>query len=205
MEIGANRIREIVKSLRNFSRLDEAEFKAVNMHEGIDSTLMILQHRLKDQPKHPQIQVIKEYTMLPLVECYAGQINQVFLSILTNAIDALEETHQKSPKQPLTILIQTQRKSETDILITIADNGTGIPESVKSKLFDPFFTTKPVGKGTGLGLSISYEIITEKHQGKLWCESSLGKGTKFFIQIPIQQDLPSEGKIKEARGRKESP
>ncbi|OCQ97202.1 hypothetical protein BCD64_14635 [Nostoc sp. MBR 210] len=198
MEMGAVRIREIVKSLRNFSRLDEAEFKAVNIHEGIDSTLMILQHRLKDQPSHPQIQVIKEYGMLPLIECYAGQINQVFLSILTNAIDALEETHQKSLKQPLTILIQTQRKSEADILITIADNGTGIPESVKPKLFDPFFTTKTVGKGTGLGLSISYEIITEKHQGKLWCESSLGKGTKFFIQIPIQQNFPSEGKIEEA-------
>ncbi|MBD2498507.1 sensor histidine kinase [Nostoc sp. FACHB-280] len=204
MEMGAVRIREIVKSLRNFSRLDEAEFKEVSIHEGIDSTLMILQYRLKDQPSHPQIQVFKECGLLPLVECYAGQINQVFLNILTNAIDALEEIHQKSPDQPLTILIQTQRKSETDILITITDNGIGIPESVQSKLFDPFFTTKVVGKGTGLGLSISYQIITEKHQGKLWCESILGKGTKFFIQIPIQQNFSSEGKIKEAGERRSS-
>ncbi|MBU7582771.1 MAG: HAMP domain-containing protein [Nostoc sp. TH1S01] len=189
MEMGANRIREIVKSLRNFSRLDEAEFKAVNIHEGIDSTLMILQHRLKDQPSHPQIQVIKEYGALPLVECYAGQINQVFLNILANAIDALEEIYQKIKQQPLTIWIQTEIQSETDILITITDNGIGIPESVQSKLFDPFFTTKPVGKGTGLGLAISYQIITEKHQGKLWCESTLGKGTKFLLQIPIHQNF----------------
>lgn len=193
MEIGATRIREIVKSLRNFSRLDEAEFKAVNIHEGIDSTLMILQHRLKAKPESSQIKIIKEYAQLPLVECYAGQLNQVFMNLLTNAIDALEETYKISEqniiKQSKIISIKTQLKSEDYVIITIADNGMGIPEINKSKLFDPFFTTKPVGKGTGLGLSISYQIIHEKHQGKLWCDSIPREGTKFFIEIPVRQHL----------------
>ncbi|MBD2436903.1 sensor histidine kinase [Nostoc sp. FACHB-110] len=192
MEIGTTRIREIVKSLRNFSRLDEAEFKAVNIHEGIDNTLMILQHRIKANSTRKEIEVIKEYAQLPLVECYAGQLNQVFMNLLINAIDSLEENSYKARNpeirnQPKTILIQTQIKSNNSIMITIADNGIGIPEKNKSKLFDPFFTTKPVGKGTGLGLSISYQIINEKHHGKLWFESQPQAGTKFFIEIPIYQ------------------
>ncbi|MBD2448565.1 HAMP domain-containing protein [Nostoc sp. FACHB-152] len=194
MEVGASRISEIVKSLRNFSRLDEAEFKAVDIHEGIDSTLMILQHRLKAKAENTPIQVIKDYGQLPLVECYAGLLNQVFMNLLTNAIDALEETHhqhsnQGMTKQPQQIWIKTQLQSEDYVLITITDNGIGIPKGFKLKLFDPFFTTKPVGKGTGLGLSISYQIINKKHQGKLWCDSQPGEGTQFFIEIPVHQNL----------------
>jgi len=193
MEIGATRISEIVKSLRNFSRLDEAEFKAVDIHEGIDNTLMILQHRLKAKAERPHIEVIKEYGHLPLVECYAGLLNQVFMNLLVNAIDALEEinqqnSEQKLPKPANIIWIKTALRSKDYITITIADNGIGIPNLIKSKLFDPFFTTKPVGKGTGLGLSISYQIINKKHQGKLWCDSIVGEGTKFFIEIPVQQN-----------------
>ncbi len=202
MRVGTQRIREIVLSLRNFSRLDEADFKAANIHEGIDNTLMILQHRFKAQAKRPEIQIIKEYRELPLVPCYAGQLNQVFMNLIANAIDALEESfvnyqlsvgnagisgNEKLTIKNPTIFITTQLTDKKQVLISIADNGVGIPEEVRSKLFDPFFTTKPVGKGTGLGLSISYQIIVEKHGGKLWCDSTLGQGTKFLIQIPIQQ------------------
>jgi two-component system, NtrC family, sensor kinase len=178
MNIGTQRIREIVLSLRNFSRLDEAEFKAVDLHEGIDNTLMILQHRLKEKKNHPEIQVIREYGKLPLVKCYAGQLNQVFMNLLANAIDALEEV--PHPK----IWVWTTQ-IEDRVQIAIADNGTGIPEEIRSKLFDPFFTTKPVGKGTGLGLSISHQIVTEKHCGAFTCDSKLGEGTKFIVELPI--------------------
>jgi two-component system, NtrC family, sensor kinase len=181
MSIGTKRIREIVLSLRNFSRLDEAEVKQADIHEGIDSTLMILNHRLKAKPNRAEIQVIKVYSQLPLVNCYAGQLNQVFMNILSNAIDALEEKVSENP----TISIYTSIIQTNNILITIADNGIGIHENLRNKLFDPFFTTKEVGKGTGLGLSISYQIVVEKHGGKLWCDSAPGKGTKFMIQIPI--------------------
>ncbi|AFY34592.1 ATP-binding protein [Calothrix sp. PCC 7507] len=186
MKVGATRIKEIVLSLRNFSRLDEAEFKAVNIHEGIDNTLMILENRLKATSKNPGIEVSKEYSELPLVECYAGQLNQVFMNILANAIDASEE----STNQPQ-IRICTELIGDTQVIIRIADNGLGIPDNLQKRLFDPFFTTKPVGKGTGLGLSISYKIITEKHQGKVQCISSVGKGTEFVITIPIHQNLKS--------------
>jgi signal transduction histidine kinase len=194
MKVGAERIREIVKSLRNFSRLDEAAFKAVDIHEGIDNTLMILQNRLKAKPHRPEIQVIKEYSKLPLVECYAGQLNQVFMNLLTNAIDALEEAnHQHSSQsganQLSTIWIDTQLTSCKRIRITIADNGLGIPEAIACKIFNPFFTTKPVGKGTGLGLSISYQIITQNHKGQLWYDSIPGEGTKFIIEIPLYQKI----------------
>jgi signal transduction histidine kinase len=194
MKIGTNRICEIVLSLRNFSRLDEAEFKAVDIHEGIDSTLMILQHRLKARQERPEIQVIKEYTQLPLVDCYPGQLNQVFMNLLANAIDALDESNYKRTFQeivinPNIIKICTFATNDNQVTISIADNGSGIPETIRSKLFNPFFTTKPVGKGTGLGLSISYQIVTEKHRGKLWCDSSQGQGTKFGIEIPIRQTL----------------
>ncbi|MDX2096468.1 MAG: response regulator [Leptolyngbyaceae cyanobacterium bins.59] len=194
MKVGTHRICEIVRSLRNFSRLDEAEWKAVDIHEGIDSTLLILQHRLKSKPDHPEIQIVQEYGQLPLVECYAGSLNQVFMNILANAIDALEEvsTHHTSAENqahPGRITIQTTMIDSQWVQITIADNGTGIPKETEQRIFDPFFTTKPVGKGTGMGLSISYQIVTEKHQGKLICHSTPGQGTKFMIQIPVRQQI----------------
>ncbi len=181
MKIGAERIRDIVKSLRNFSRLDESEVKAVDLHEGIDSTLLILQNRLRDKPGHPEIQVIKEYGHLPKVDCYPSQLNQVFMNIINNAIDALEESKNQSPQ----IKISTQQLDNNWIKIGIANNGLEIREKIRAKLFDPFFTTKPVGKGTGLGLSISYKIIVDKHHGKIECYSAPEKGTEFIIKIPI--------------------
>lgn len=190
MRVGTDRIRQIVLSLRNFSRMDEAEFKAVDVHDGIDSTLMILQHRLKDRPERPGIQITKEYGPLPLVECYPGQLNQVFMNILSNAIDAIEEQQHNctigdKPAQPNHITLRTQQLDQQWIRITIADDGPGIAESVLQRLFDPFFTTKPVGKGTGMGMSISYQIVTEKHQGRLYCNSALGQGAEFVIEIPV--------------------
>ncbi|MEH2288631.1 PAS domain S-box protein [Nostoc sp.] len=200
MKVGADRIREIVLSLRTFSRLDEAEMKVVDIHEGIDSTLMILQNRLKGNDQRPTIEIIKKYGKLPLVECYAGQLNQVFMNILSNAIDALEESliicpmpwenalnieEQRTSPQ---ICIRTQLQQPNQVIIRITDNGLGIPEDVKKQLFDPFFTTKPIGQGTGMGLAISYQIITERHGGFLECFSQLGQGAEFVIKIPLIQD-----------------
>ncbi|HEY9829480.1 MAG TPA: GAF domain-containing protein [Stenomitos sp.] len=192
MKVGAERICEIVAALRNFSRFAEAEIKPVDLHEGVDSTLMILQNRLKASGGHPEIKVIKEYGNLPLVECYAGQLNQVFMNLLTNAIDAIDEQNRKlTPEQindnPSYIRVCTELYNDDEVAIRIADNGPGITEEDKARLFDPFFTTKPVGTGTGLGLSISYQIVVEKHGGQLHCYSQLGQGTEFVIQIPIQQ------------------
>jgi two-component system, NtrC family, sensor kinase len=178
MRLGTERIASIVLSLRNFSRLDEAERKPVNVNEGIESTLLILHHRLKQNFKHSPITIQKNYGDLPLVECYAGQLNQVFMNIINNAIDAC--TNAESDP---TIAIKTT-KLERHIMVEIADNGIGMSPVVKKHLFDPFFTTKPVGQGTGLGLSISYQIVVEKHRGILHYESEIGKGTRFFIQIP---------------------
>ncbi len=194
MKIGTERIRQIVLSLRNFSRTDEAGFKAVDIHEGIDSTLLILQHRLKDKPERPVIQVLRNYGNLPPVECYPGQLNQVFMNILANAIDALEEvnakrTYQKSKNNPSQINIRTSKLDANWIKVVISDNGIGMPEHIKKRIFDPFFTTKAVGKGTGMGMPISYQIVTEKHSGKLECFSILGEGTDFIIQIPVQQQV----------------
>ncbi len=186
MKVGTQRIRQIVLSLRNFSRMDEAEFKTVDIHEGIDSSLMILQHRLKEKPEFPEIHVIKDYDSLPVVECYAGQLNQVFINILANAIDALEQGTDNEVLLP-TITIRTSLIDSDWVKIAIADNGLGMPEQIQKQIFNPFFTTKPVGKGTGMGLSISYQIITEKHAGKLECYSKLGQGTEFVIAIPIRQ------------------
>ena len=191
MKFGAERIRQIVLSLRNFSRLDEAEMKAVDIHEGLENTLVILQNQLKDKPGHPEIQVIKEYGNLPLVECYAGQLNQVFMNLLTNAIDSLDEFNRKRSieeikRHPTTIRIRTKVAGSNHVEIRIIDNGLGIPTEVQSRLFDPFFTTKNVGKGTGLGLAISYQIVVEKHGGQLECISAPGKGAEFAIKIPIR-------------------
>jgi len=191
MKIGADRIQDIVMSLRNFSRTDETELRAVNLHEGIDSTLIILRNRWKNQDFRPAIEIIKQYSELPLTECYTGQINQVFMNILVNAIDALDErdqtrTFDECEAAPSTIWISTTIINEW-VQITIADNGTGMSEITQSQLFDPFYTTKPIGKGTGLGLSISYAIITERHHGKLECDSTLGEGSKFIVEIPIRQ------------------
>lgn len=188
MRVGTQRIREIVLSLRNFSRLDEAEFKRVDLHEGIDSTLMILHNRLKGKLNHPEISVIKEYGKLPAVECYPGQLNQVFMNILANSIDALEDSFVQEKEQGKNPEIRICTSFITDkIAIEISDNGFGIPPEILSKLFDPFFTTKDVGKGTGLGLSISYQIVVDKHSGKLSCDSIPGKGAKFLIEIPVNQ------------------
>jgi signal transduction histidine kinase len=199
MKVGTNRICEIVQSLRNFSHLDEAEVKAVDIHEGINSTLMILKNCLKAQPKHPTIQVVKEYGDLPLVECYAGQLNQVFMNILINAVDALEqamELEEEATNNQLcnlalktpTIWIRTKVVNSAWLRVEIADNGLGIPEEIQHRLFDPFFTTKPVGKGTGMGMSISYQIVTEKHKGQLLCSSEPGKGAEFVVEIPLRQE-----------------
>ncbi len=188
MQIGAERIRQIVVSLRNFSRLDEAEKKKVDLHEGIDSTLLILDHRVKGKGKNPPIKIIKNYGFLPPVECYAGTLNQVFMNILSNAIDALEsDSMLKETKAEKTITIQTEITSANWVGVRISDNGMGMPAHVQQHLFEPFFTTKPVGKGTGLGLSISYQIVVEKHGGRLHCNSKPGEGTEFLIEIPIKQ------------------
>ncbi len=198
MNIGTQRIRQIVLSLRNFSRLDEAEMKPVDIHEGIENTLLILQNRLKAKPDRCEIMVIKEYGKLPEIECYAGQLNQVFMNLLNNAIDALEEvianrslvmgnSQQNTNYQFPTIRIVTEIFNKDWVKIRIGDNGAGMTEQVKNRLFDPFFTTKPVGKGTGLGLAISYQIVVEKHRGQLNCISAPGQGSEFAIAIPIRQ------------------
>lgn len=185
MNIGTVRIREIVKSLRSFSRLDEAEYKKVDIHEGIDNTLLILQHRLKNHSTQSEIKIFKDYAQIPLVECYAGKLNQVFMNILGNAIDALTEL--RTSDTTAKIYISTVIIDENWVRICIADNGTGIDQEVSKNIFNPFFTTKPVGKGTGNGLSISYQIIVDTHKGKIYCDSELGKGTKFIVEIPIRQ------------------
>ncbi|MEG4337129.1 PAS domain S-box protein [Microcoleus sp. D3_18_C2] len=191
MKVGADRIRDIVLSLRTFSRLDEAEKKQVDIHEGIESTLLILQNRLKHKADYPTINVIKEYGNLPLVECYPGQLNQVFMNLLSNALDALEMEMKKSDRtdKNLAITIRTQVTDNNSVAIWIADSGPGMSEDVQKRLFDPFFTTKPIGKGTGLGLAISHSIIVEKHGGKLSCNSVVGEGSEFAIEIPLQQKI----------------
>jgi len=203
MQVGSERIREIVQSLRVFSRIDEADVKPVDIHQGIDSTLMILRNRLKMKPGRPAVNVVKDYGKLPLVECHAGQLNQVFMNIISNAIDALDDmpcTHDSPCEIPSesehsakerenesgglegiacpvpTIWIKTEVLDQDWIRICFKNNGPAIPPEVQNKLFNPFFTTKPVGKGTGLGMSISYQIVTEKHWGHLQCKSEPGEG-----------------------------
>ncbi|MEH2033985.1 MAG: ATP-binding protein [Nostoc sp.] len=192
MKIGTQRIREIVLTLRNFSRLDEADMKPVNIHEGIESTLLILQSRLQVKPGKPAIEIIKNYGDLPKIECYAGQLNQVFMNILNNAIDALEKSNQEIKAEDIksnssAIAIRTQAVNADLVVISIKDNGVGMSDSVRERIFDPFFTTKPVGQGTGLGLSITYQIVVDKHHGTIECISEPGQGAEFIIQIPCWQ------------------
>ncbi|HEY9651188.1 MAG TPA: PAS domain S-box protein, partial [Coleofasciculaceae cyanobacterium] len=207
LAMGAERIHQIVLSLRNFSRLDEAEKKWVDIHDGLNNTLLILSHRLKAQPSRPGIELIKEYGNLPKVQCYPGQLNQVFMNILTNAIDAIEDslvsgrcsvvrertTDSRQLKADLkpTIRICTEIDDNENAIVRIADNGSGIMQEAQQKIFDPFFTTKPVGQGTGLGMSISYQIVVEKHGGQLQFNSAPCKGTEFVISIPIKQHKDS--------------
>ena len=201
LTLGAERISEIVLSLRNFSRLDQAEVKPVDIREGLDSTLLILQHRLKANSLHSGVKIVRQYGELPLVECFAGQLNQVFMNLLANALDALEDlcgqsaTSGANKHHPL-ITIKTQMIADDWVQISIKDNGVGMAKELQARLFDPFFTTKPVGQGTGLGLSISYQIV-EKHGGKLECLSQPGEGAEFVIEIPIKQ---SEVKVANLRG-----
>jgi two-component system, NtrC family, sensor kinase len=226
-----------VLSLSNFSRHDQTELKSVDIHEGIDSTLLILQHRLKPQPDRPEIRVVREYGQLPQVECYPGQLNQVFMNLLSNAIDALEESgcsvqdsacsekmaENEQGKTPFTPTIRirteviehsspksdrttypwttnhepleapTQPKSSAEpgrsssVVICISDNGSGITTDDHHQIFSPFFTTKPPGKGTGLGLSISHHIVSNRHNGQLFCRSAQGQGSEFVIEIPLVQ------------------
>lgn len=193
MQIGADRIREIVLSLRRFSHHDGTEMKPTNIHEGIDSTLMILHNRLKFKTERPDIEVIKEYSPnLPMVHCFGGEINQVFMNILVNAIDAIDDYNQlrtleQIKSNPSVIRIHTEMSDRQRVEIRITDNAMGMPSELSSRIFDPFFTTKPPGKGTGIGLSISWQIIVEKHGGDLRCISIPGKGTEFIIEIPIEQ------------------
>jgi len=189
MKLGADRIWEIVQSLCSFSRSNDSKAKAVDIHTGIDSTLMILNSRLTAKPDRPAIDVIKNYGELPLVNCYPGQLNQVFMNLLANAIDALEDgiqngtLSQSSPQ----IHITTAVAPNNQVVIKVADTGPGMAIEVQQQLFQPFFTTKPIGKGTGLGLSISHQVVTEAHKGKLECYSKSGQGTEFVIHIPMTQ------------------
>ncbi len=219
MEVGAERIKEIISSLRNFSRQSESALKPVDIHEGIDNTLLILQHRLRAVGNHSSIEVIKEYGQLPLVTCYASELNQVFMNLLSNAIDALVTPFAKDGASELMVnrkwsmdsneeksitpkiwistatvdreFINTTQKISEKVVIRIADNGLGISEQVIHRIFEPFFTTKPVGSGTGLGLSISYQIVVEKHHGQLSCVSVEGEGTEFIVEIPVSTSYRS--------------
>ena len=193
MKVGSQRIYQMVESLRNFARLDEVGLKSVDIHEGIESTLMLLGKRLQDQPNHQKISIVKNYSQLPPIDCYPSQLNQVFFYLLSNAIDSLDEyNHNRTLKEivqkPSKIIIHTQQLDSDWVSIKIIDNGLGINSEVQKRIFDPFFTTKPVGKGTGLGLSISYQIIVDKHGGVIWCHSVFGERTEFVIKLPIHSE-----------------
>lgn len=189
MKNGSERIRQIVLSLRNFSRLDEADAKASDIHEGIDNTLLILGHRFKTNSNCPVVEVVKQYGDIPLVECYPAQLNQVFMNLLVNAIDALEETFEtkpgmETPTHSPKIWISTTRCTSDQVEIRIRDNGKGIPQEIQAQIFNHFFTTKVIGKGTGLGLAIARDIICTKHQGMLDLKSTPGQGTEFILTLP---------------------
>ncbi|MBL1178775.1 sensor histidine kinase [Pantanalinema sp. GBBB05] len=187
LTLGTERIKTISTSLRTFSRSDNETQMFADLHEGLDSTLMILQHRLKGNGDCPRIEILKSYGSVPSVFCYPGQMNQVFMNLLANAIDALEEAvvQGKLAEPNPQIYISTQVSNQR-VIIQIADNGIGIPASVQPRLFEPLFTTKSVGKGTGLGLAIAHQIVVEKHHGVLNFKSQVGQGTEFVIELPIQ-------------------
>jgi signal transduction histidine kinase len=195
MQTGADRICTIIIALRIFSRLNESDIKAIDIHEGLNSTLLLLQHRLTPEHRGWEIKVSKNYENLPLVTCYASQINQVFLNLLNNAIDALESRLRENLTESSipTIWITTKLSSNGTVMIQIKDNGVGISQELQSRLFEPFFTTKPVGQGSGLGLLTSYEIVVEKHKGNLICHSSPGEGAEFTVEIPVHciNEIPS--------------
>lgn len=186
MALGTERIQEISNSLRNFSRLDSAQLKSTQLHENIESVLVILRHRFQPIGDCPEIEIIRQYDSIPPVDCYSGPINQVLMNLFANAVDAVE--NQAEPK----IWITTEIQGDDAVVLRIADNGSGIDEIMRQRIFEPLFTTKPPGKGTGLGLSIARQIIEEKHQGKLHCVSTLGKGTEFSIELPLSH---SDAKI----------
>ena len=194
MQVGSDRIREIVQSLRTFSRLDEAEFKEIDIHKGIDSTLLILRHRLKASHARPAIEIVRDYEPdLPPVTCYPGPMNQVVMNIVANAIDALDEQMEESRSREVwdqkpQITLQTRCRDRSWLEITISDNGPGIPAEVRNRIFDPFFTTKEIGQGTGMGMSISYQIVTERHRGRLSVTSQPGEGTQFLIALHMHKE-----------------
>lgn len=187
MQSGADRIRQLVQSLQTFSSLDRQQLNPVNVGERIDNTLLILQHRLKATETRPAIEVVKDYSELPFIECYGDRLDRVFMNLFSNAIDAIAsrwQTDAPANDSPI-IRIQTRCLADNRVEIAIADNGCGIPEEVRSRIFDPFFTTKPIGQGTGLGLSICYQVVEELHSGLLRCESTEGEGSEFAIELPI--------------------
>ncbi|MEH1897391.1 MAG: response regulator [Nostoc sp.] len=189
MQLGTDRVTEIVSYLNNFSRHREAGKKLANLHEGLESTLLILGHRFKRNAHQPAIQLIKEYGDLPLIECFPGEINQVFMNLICNAIDAIEESHKTKDidtiyQYPGVIKIKTEAIGE-QVILRVADNGSGIENADKIKIFDAFYTTKPVGKGTGLGLSIAYQIVVNNHHGKITYHSKPGEGIEFIVELPI--------------------
>jgi two-component system, NtrC family, sensor kinase len=187
MQMGASRIREIVKSMGIFSRTDNSHIDLCNLNESIDSTMLILRNRLKSKTGRPDIHLIKNYGKLPAVECYAGQLNQVFMNLITNAIDALEEAAANRPDAELKISISTEVAEFDRVRVRIADTGAGMTPQIKQRMFEQFFTTKEIGKGTGLGLSIVRKILVENHRGILLCDSEIGKGTEFIIELPVRQ------------------
>ncbi|NJL41487.1 MAG: GAF domain-containing sensor histidine kinase [Leptolyngbyaceae cyanobacterium SM1_4_3] len=194
MEVGAERVEKIVRSLRTFSRLDEAEYKAIDLHENLDSILLLLQDKLYRKASASDIQIIKQYGNVPLVECYPGQLNQVFMNLLCNAIEALHSSNDQPVNQNMVgtqgeIRVTTELVHSDQVAIRIADNGSGISDEMRRHIFDPFFTTKPVGQGTGLGLSMCYQIVTKKHRGRLELYSSLGQGSEFVVCIPLSQEM----------------
>ena len=197
MKKGTVRIQTIVQSLRNFSRLDEAELKCVDVHEGLETTLMIVQNRLKGKAVGNEIQVIRKYSQLPEVECFASQLNQVFLHLITNAIDALRDQQRPgnfaslTTKRP-TLKIWTRAIDSNTVAIDIIDNGLGISETCRSRIFDPFYTTKPIGQGSGLGLSVSHQIVVKQHSGKLHVSSVPGQGATFTIELPCLQSAKNK-------------
>ena len=189
MGTGSERIKEIVLSLNNFSRLGETDFKAVDLHQGLDSTLLLLSNRLKATSHRTEIQLIKQYNNIPPITCLPNQLNQVFMNLLVNAIDAIDQQAKQQPRpvKGQSITLRTSQINDDSVQIEIIDTGPGIAKETQKQLFDPFFTTKPVGKGTGLGLSISYKIVTDTHQGQLHCLSEPGQGTTFRVVLPIRQ------------------